>query len=437
MKYLIVLTALVFFGSAPAGAQTHKKQSLRILTEHMPRAVNSSGSQELRAASMPCVKDSMVSYYWNTLNSSFTKTSKNVYAYNATFSVSTDTYYSYYSNSWNVSNRLTNSYNLLNQKTMELREYASGGQPIAWYPSSRTTYTYDNYGYQTQNVYQSYNSQTSTWKNSSQELNVYDSQHNNTQQISLLWRNNAWRNNFQTLTTFNSQNHITGSVYQSWDTITNNWKSTDKLASVSYGSNGKIAAYTVQEWINNIWENSYRASFSYNSAGFETMELDEEWNGTTWENLYRSTIVYDSKNNPINFIYEEWDGTGWVLQSKSTMGYDTNNNQISSLYEYVTNHILTPSSKNEMFYNCTTVGIHSVAQTNTLSIFPNPANKNITIKTTISEGRIIIRDIHGRVVQEDLLKEEIQLENLPEGLYMISLVSPEGTTLATARVIKN
>lgn len=439
MKNLILLLAAIFIGTHLVTAQSKKNQEFSLLTG---RLLHSSGhyteSQQREAAAMPCIKDSMVTYYWNSLSSSFFKSNKNVYTYVPSYSVSTDTYYSYGSNSWYISNRLTYSYDLLNRNTQQLREYASGGQPVTWYPSSRSTYTYDNYGYQTQSIYQYYNSQTSSWENSVQYLDSYDAQHNNIQETSQQWKKNSWRNNFQVLTTFNSQNRITASVYQEWDTLTNSWKNILKISSINYGSNGKLSSFTALEWYNNNWVNSSRTGFTYNSSGFQTMQLDEEWTGTSWGNSFRSTYTYDAANNLINQTYEEWDAlSAWVIQSKNTFTYDSHNNQISSLHEYLTNNVLTPNSKSEMFYNCTTVGIPSTFENNSFVIAPNPAGNSIKIHTSLSEGKIIVKDLQGRVVLEDLLRDEIQLTGLPQGLYLLQLINPEGVSLSTTRIIKN
>ena len=77
----------------------------------------------------------------------------------------------------------------------------------------------------------------------------------------------------------------------------------------------------------------------------------------------------------------------------------------------------------------------------TVVTYPNPTTANATLsgKGLTMAARVIVVDINGRVISEDVLKAgtetmEINSENLPSGVYYIRVISDE--TNKTQQLIK-
>jgi len=86
-----------------------------------------------------------------------------------------------------------------------------------------------------------------------------------------------------------------------------------------------------------------------------------------------------------------------------------------------------------------TAGLNSLEQI-TLNVYPNPANDVININT--SEGSIsaiTLLNISGAIVREVAVTDEItqiELQNLPQGMYFIHALGREGQQLSSCKIIK-
>jgi hypothetical protein len=68
------------------------------------------------------------------------------------------------------------------------------------------------------------------------------------------------------------------------------------------------------------------------------------------------------------------------------------------------------------------------SNTNPLKIFPNPSNNNITIETP-AKGQLSILNLHGQQLitrQLTELKTQLDISNLPFGVYLVKLVGEKG-----------
>jgi hypothetical protein len=78
----------------------------------------------------------------------------------------------------------------------------------------------------------------------------------------------------------------------------------------------------------------------------------------------------------------------------------------------------------------------STAEETPLTIFPNPANDEITISGVTPES-IMIYDVMGKLVVSEFDTEtnKIDIKNLPNGLYIIKIISVDGK-LFTDKIVK-
>lgn len=86
-----------------------------------------------------------------------------------------------------------------------------------------------------------------------------------------------------------------------------------------------------------------------------------------------------------------------------------------------------------------TAGLNSLNQ-NLISVYPNPVNDVLTISSN-SEliEQLTIVDLSGAVVYSEMILEEkmqINVSQLPEGMYFVHALGKEGQQLSTCKVIK-
>ncbi len=60
---------------------------------------------------------------------------------------------------------------------------------------------------------------------------------------------------------------------------------------------------------------------------------------------------------------------------------------------------------------------------NVVSVYPNPAQNYIRIQTNAQNGRVVVRDVQGRVVLEsENMQSELNIAFLPKGMYIVEVV---------------
>jgi hypothetical protein len=122
--------------------------------------------------------------------------------------------------------------------------------------------------------------------------------------------------------------------------------------------------------------------------------------GNTWTNRY------DNSNSPIdfsNFYGLEIDTLGnlWVADL----------NYLHTL--------LTPNSP-------AWLGLHDNGKTNHFNLFPNPATKTIHLEGITEEDQVIIFDFQGNKCPIQRNGNNLNIESLPRGLYLISVNTKYG-----------
>ena len=81
--------------------------------------------------------------------------------------------------------------------------------------------------------------------------------------------------------------------------------------------------------------------------------------------------------------------------------------------------------------------VQEMIKKNSLIVFPNPANEQITIETK-ENGSLIVTDIIGRIIYKSRLadKLQIQVKDWQKGMYYVQMTSDNGNVL-TNKFIKN
>lgn len=89
-----------------------------------------------------------------------------------------------------------------------------------------------------------------------------------------------------------------------------------------------------------------------------------------------------------------------------------------------------------IFGTAATQGISDTEQESTWSVYPNPASDKVTLSGLADGSIATVYDIHGRRIAS-ANGNEINTSQLPDGFYIIHIVSPEGTTHATKLIIQH
>jgi hypothetical protein len=117
------------------------------------------------------------------------------------------------------------------------------------------------------------------------------------------------------------------------------------------------------------------------------------------------TKIYDATNSPINFSY------------RVSIELDSADN----LYVVDTDlHVL------EINTLPTWLGLHDNVKTNQITLFPNPATKTIHLEGISEEDQVIVFDFQGNKCPIQRNGNNLNIESLPRGLYLISVTTKYG-----------
>jgi hypothetical protein len=104
-------------------------------------------------------------------------------------------------------------------------------------------------------------------------------------------------------------------------------------------------------------------------------------------------------------------------------------------YYYITSDIFIAKLDNMV------TGIESVENTNGISVYPNPANKQFTIALAghYEKVKVIITDIAGKMIYSTTAttqKIEVNTENFAEGVYAVQIQTADFTEIKKVIVVK-
>ncbi len=194
-----------------------------------------------------------------------------------------------------------------------------------------------------------------------------------------------------------------------------NKASTPKLSQIAYGNSSTIVK-SKQHVL--VWANSdpvdgpLYLNFNMNVDKSKTIYLSDASGNII------SQASYDPHNTNESFGYQT-DNTGdWVL---------------FSVCENIT---ATPGKENGSI-KCNGVGLTDTAISEGLSIYPNPANYDVTISSKSLMTGISIFDVNGRKLQQYIPNENeitIELSTISQGVYILQIESEEG--VYTEKLVK-
>ncbi len=261
---------------------------------------------------------------------------------------------------------------------------AENGENIAngnWQESDSVSYKYDSLGFVSEITKYLWNN---GWKPLSLITLVNDTSGKKLVETQLHWKGNTWAIDSHTLYSYNAQDLLILKSYETYDSLTANFKSTRQLT-FTYNISGKIDTQLHQFWINNNWINAELTTYNYSGVNSDTT-LVQSWNdaNNSWYPRYEETNIYDNTQNLISktfkvprstgpqsfslfndtrylynytnlnkydtLVYQVWDGLNWMNRSKNIRNF-TNDILDTAISQSWVDTIWLNSSKTTLQYN--------------------------------------------------------------------------------------
>ena len=194
------------------------------------------------------------------------------------------------------------------------------------------------------------------------------------------------------------------------------------------GFNGTVSdKINVFNTITNIWENEYTMPFNVSANALTVNDnyiyiLGDYLDQDKIEVLDTNDMSFRSlKNNMIDrrhFDAEIIDDNLYVIGGSTTSSFNSFLNSIQSSN-----------------INTSVLSINEPIVTNKLLLYPNPVVDKLFIKGITSDSKILIYSYLGNLVMSKTSSIDVDVKNLPRGIYIIKIIDTKGETVR--KFIKN
>jgi Secretion system C-terminal sorting domain len=369
--------------------------------------------------------------------------------------------------------RRTFGYTAANNYSSFLEEVWDGS---AWQNQAREQFTYNILDTYTGSLSQEW--VAGAWQNKYRDTRAHDSHNSIISYLSQNWVNNSWvtwnggrlQHSYDAAgriseTIDSTLNATTGTFYPPTKSSYLYLTPTSELVAETIGqilqngiyvaSSRQLYTYTPQQRLNSFeyqsWEGAAWVSYSrgivtysVNTRGYE--ELIQGYDAGTWVNSIRYVITYDVYGNITGSSYEDWRNGTWLPQNASRymLRYDAANNvtrQILQLYNNTTGAFDYTSLTTYGDYQTIVLGTKpNAALAARTALYPNPTTGAVTLAVADLPGTALLKvellNSLGQVVQthslqprQGQLRQELHMEQLPAGPYLLRVQTPAGTVV--------
>lgn len=186
----------------------------------------------------------------------------------------------------------------------------------AWLDTARKEISYNDLGFFTQIYEQSWNG--NAWDTLSRESAIYGSQ--GFSWDGYLYEEKTSNGSERVLReqySYDNRGYWSEMLLQSWDSQANSWKD-ESRESYDYTRKGIWISWNRQDWVNNAWVDSYRQGFE--NDGGNRLDVRQSWdaNSSAWVKELRTLARYDANFNLIEEAGEQiWNGSAWENSTNS------------------------------------------------------------------------------------------------------------------------
>jgi hypothetical protein len=350
-------------------------------------------------------------------NNAWVNGARYTYSYDASGNLITFIY-SVWEGSWQDYQMISYTYDANGNNLTYLSQY---WEENAWKNFRKSIYGYDLNGKMISGLALSWDT-TNTWVNSYRWTTTYDNNGYPSGEIYETWQSNLWVNMWNDTYVYDASGNMLSYLEEQWvqGAWVNVWKE-----DLTYDPSGHLSTMIAQLWTNNAWELYEQVMFTHDANANMVMETDQTRAINTWQNTSRKTYTYDEHGNSVTGMYESWVNNNWHQDN----GYLYLYTSVSSLYSF------TNIYRYEAGYTSYLNGIGGQQETaGHFTLFPNPA-KDLAIVNYPDFKKaygctITICDLQGKLIKSLRLSgelTEIDVAGLPGGIYAVRLASPGGT----------
>jgi len=222
----------------------------------------------------------------------------------------------------------------------------------------------------------------------------------------------------------------------------------ETLFTDSLNSNNLRVRSIEQVWTSGTWVNHEQYTTTYNSSNKETTDLYQTWTNGVWVNSLLYSLTYATNNDVLSTLDQNWNTSSntWINSEQTTYTYDANNNETSFTiiaYDNTGTTVIVGDSIH-WYYNAGVSGVAAINDNATMQLYPNPAGNFIHADVELKQmshlqlslvnllGQTVWATDTGNVAN---YKGDIDVADLPAGIYLLELITNGGTQSRQVAVI--
>lgn len=311
---------------------------------------------------------------------------------------------------------------------------------MGWYFKERQSYEYANNRQFSRLLEETFDRNTQSWSNVFQNVYTYSTYNRPDEFLNQEWEDNNWVNDFRVRYTYNGNGLETTSNYQTWDTLTSDWRQVNRTFS-SYDNNVTLNQTTRETYVsgNGTWRKSSRSTYSYNNEGLLERTFNESWNpsDSTWETSGDQLQYYDSEGRMVELLSRFWNGVEMVNFFRQLREFDNEGNLTLIKSDLFTNGSWITDNYCDYYYSLRTF-LNDREPLEALCNFPNPLSIGQSIQCpqwdALRADRWLLADMSGKVIKNQAYTGTIAIDTyLPEGIYILNLVK-KGAIIGATKI---
>lgn len=243
---------------------------------------------------------------------------------------------------------------------------------------------------------------------------------------------------------YNTSNLLEKVNIHYWDIDTNNWELTLKDMAF-YDSSNYLINRMIYFWetSSETWEITRKIDYVNDANGNKLERWKYNWNPTSeeWENDEKYLATYNAINRLLTRITFDWDedGMDWNPYRKVVYSHDTNNNIsqfIMSLWDESIDD-WNNSSKYVYFWNLYNLAIKEQFL-NPYKLYPNPVSSHLLLDNPFDNKLhiYITNGVGAKVIEISGVIKQIDVSNLPNGIYFVTIFNTTNGEKSENRIIK-
>ena len=346
-------------------------------------------------------------------------------------------------NNWQGSSKKEYAFDANRNLILEMSSAWDYTNNVWQYTGTKYEFTFDASNNKTLNSSYTWDTTSKKWKGSNKEVFTYNTNGQKTQYVKSIWNNttSTWSENQKTDYTYNTKKLLVTELNST--NTTNVWKMASRYV-YSYSTTNllKMIQYDTYSTNFSYWHFIYRDKYFYSNRNFvdyvksETLSLS-----TSNKKLAKGlTAKLEAFIMPTNTLIRT---VTWTSSNQNVATVDTYGTVTA--IENGTAIITAKTNDGKLLASCTIVvgapiqtSINSPKDNGIFSVYPNPANAQITIVSDNLIEQLSIYNLQGLLVKQIFTcgkSEVIDITNLSKNTYVIKCRTNTGKCLNRTLII--